>query len=79
MKCNLGNSEGRFWRFGGDKTFEELLFLNKVYLRVYLFESLQFTYELREGKHKRLFSVSMRTYMYTYLVGDGFDIHEERR
>ena len=44
LKCNIGNSEGRFWRFGGDSKFKELfflyLFLDNAYLRVYLFGSL---------------------------------------
>ena len=57
LKCNIGNSEVRFWRFGGISTFKELFFLSfffldNAYLRVYLFESLPFAYELRKGKHK---------------------------
>ena len=50
------NSEERFWRFGGISTFKELfflsLFLDNAYLKVYLFGSLSFAYELRKGKHK---------------------------
>ena len=53
MKCNIGNSEGRFWRFGGTELFFLSLFLDNAYLRVYLFGSLPFAYELRKGKHKK--------------------------
>ena len=55
LKCNVGNSEGRFWRFGGISRFKELFFLfflDNAYLRVYLFGSLSFAYESRKGKHK---------------------------
>ena len=28
LKCNIGSSEGQFWRFGGISTFKELFFLS---------------------------------------------------
>ena len=32
--------------------FSSLFFLDNAYLRVYLFESLPFAYEIMKGKHK---------------------------
>ena len=56
LKCNIGNSEGQFCRFGGILIFKDLFFLSffldNAYLRVYLLGSLPFAYELRKGKHK---------------------------
>ena len=71
MKCNIGNSEGRFWRFGGISTFKELFFLSfffldNAYLRVYLFESLPFCLRINERLAQNVYSdccdtVSLRT------------------
>ena len=34
------------------KSYFSSVFLNNAYLRIYLFESLQFAYEIKKGKHK---------------------------